>query len=457
MQGILVLCVLVLSIVACSGGEGTRGNTVAGPENVLPTQRPVSTQFPPPMPPLTPSEMPSLTPTLGPSPTPPTNALRPPTSTNSGADKPVIPTPALQPTPTPTSIPVPRTPIPMPEPTAAPTEAPTPTVTRVTRSSITRDNSPEVDASNVSALVRGNTAFAFDLYQAVNDSDGNLFFSPYSISLALAMAYAGARGDTERQMADTLHFDFDQDRLHPAFNALDLSLTDQTLDEDSDEFLLNVANSVWAQEGYGFLPEYLDTLALNYGEEVRPVDFRGDPEAASGRINDWVANETEQRIKDLIPPDAIDEFTRLVLANAIYFKAAWDSAFDERSTSNLPFYLLDGSERDVPMMRQQSNFRYAAANGYQAVELPYKGGKMAMTILLPDEGKFSEFGENPFPAIRWKPFWMVSSDKLVRLTMPKFEMESEFSLTDTLSAMGMPDAFDDATVRKLLRHGRTAL
>ena len=314
-------------------------------------------------------------------------------------------------------------------------------MTRVTRSSITRDNSPEVDASNVSALVNDNIAFAFDLYQAVNDSDGNLFFSPYSISLALAMAYAGVRGDTERQMADTLHFDFDQDRLHPAFNALYLSLTDQTLDEDSDEFLLNVANSVWAQEGYGFLPEYLDTLALNYGEEVRPVDFRGDPEAASGRINDWVANETEQRIKDLIPPDAIDEFTRLVLANAIYFKAAWDSAFDERATANRLFYLLDGSERDAPMMRQQSNFRYAAANGYQAVELPYKGGKMAMTILLPDEGKFSEFGES-LSGDSVEAFLDGLSDKLVRLTMPKFEMESEFSLTDTLSAMGMPDAFD---------------
>ena len=138
-----------------------------------------------------------------------------------------------------------------------------------------------MDTSNVSALVNDNTAFAFDLYEAMNGSEGNLFFSPYSISLALAMTYAGARGDTERQMADTLHFNLAQDRLHSAFNALELSLTDQTMDddvEDSDGFLLNVASSVWAQDGYGFLPDYLNTLALNYGEEMRPVDFRARPE-----------------------------------------------------------------------------------------------------------------------------------------------------------------------------------
>ena len=239
-MAILVLAVLVLSVVACSEDEKTAEDNITAPAIVLPTKTPASTSIQTSTSLSAPSETPTPTPTRVPAPPPPTNVPPAPTSTNSGADKPVIPTPALQPTPTPTSIPVPRTPIPMPEPTAAPTEAPTPTVTRVTRSSITRDNSPEVDASNVSALVRGNTAFAFDLYQAVNDSEGNLFFSPYSISLALAMAYAGARGDTERQMADTLHFNLAQDRLHSAFNALDLSLTDQTMDDevdDSDGFL----------------------------------------------------------------------------------------------------------------------------------------------------------------------------------------------------------------------------
>ena len=157
----------------------------------------------------------------------------------------------------------------------------------------------------------GNTAFAFDLYRAVNDSDDNIFFSPYSISLALAKAYAGARGDTERQIAETLHFDLPQDQLHSAFNVLDLSLVSETWDDEDDGFVLNVASSVWAQEGYGFLPDYLDTLVLNYGGEVRPADFRRDAEDARGRINDWVADETEDRIRGLIPSGGIDEFTRL--------------------------------------------------------------------------------------------------------------------------------------------------
>ena len=288
----------------------------------------------------------------------------------------------------------------------------------------------------------GNTAFAFDLYRAVNDSDDNIFFSPYSISLALAKAYAGARGDTERQIAETLHFDLPQDQLHSAFNVLDLSLVSETWDDEDDGFVLNVASSVWAQEGYGFLPDYLDTLVLNYGGEVRPADFRRDAEDARGRINDWVADETEDRIRGLIPSGGIDEFTRLVLANAIYFRAAWRSAFDERATTDRPFYLLDGSERKAPMMRQQSNLRYAASDSYQAVELPYKGVEMAMTILLPDSGRFSEFEES------------LSGDsvgaildgldyELVRLTMPRFETDSAFSLSDTLEAMGMPDTFND--------------
>ena len=323
-----------------------------------------------------------------------------------------------------------------------PTRDPTPTVMRVSRSSITRDESPEADASTVAALVGGNTAFALDLYQAIQGSDGNLFISPHSISLALAMAYAGARGDTQRQMAETLHFDLPQDRLHSAFNALDLSLNGQS-SEKGDGFLLNVASSVWAQDGYGFLPDYHDTLALNYGEEVRPVDFRRDPNAASTRINDWVVDETEERITNLISPDAITPFTRLVLANAVYFKAEWQQPFDEGATSRQPFYALDGTKSGVEMMRQQSSLRYAAGNGYQVVELPYKGRGMAMTILVPDSGGFSEFegtisGESLAAIVDGLDY------ELVRLTMPKFETESAFSLSDTLKAMGMPDAIDDS-------------
>ena len=375
---------------------------------------------------------------------PPTDEPPTPTAAVSGAGRPDGPTPASQPIPSPTPTAVPPTPIPIAEPTAASRETPTPAAVLVSRSSITRDKSPEADASNVAALVGGNTDFAFDLYQALTESDGNLFFSPHGISLALAMAYAGARGETERQMAETLYFDLPQDHLHSAFNALDLSLAGLIREDEADGFLLTVASSVWAQEGYGFLRDYLDNLALNYGEEVRPLDFRRDPNAAVAHINDWVADETEERITNLISPDAITDLTRLVLANTIHFKATWRNAFDERATTTGPFHLLDGSERKVPMMRQQSNLRYAVGEGYQAVELPYKGDEMAMTILLPDSGSFGEFEES-LTGDSVEAILGGLHYEFVRLTMPKFEMESAFSLSETLRDIGMPDAFDERT------------
>ena len=313
---------------------------------------------------------------------------------------------------------------------------------RVSRSAQERDTAPDASDSDLATLVAGNNAFAFDLYQALADEEGNLFYSPHSISLALAMAYAGARGETERQMGDTLRFELPQERLHPAFNALDLLLVPQQSPGNDDDFRLNVANSVWAQEGYGFLPPFLDTLALNYGDEVRPVDFRRDPESARVLINDWVLEETEERIRNLIPPDAITALTRLVLANAIYFKAAWSTPFEDRATANLPFHLLDGDEREVPMMRQQSNLRYAIGDGYQAVELPYTGGDVAMTILVPDSGGFREF-EGSLDGGTVGAILDGLDYERVKLTMPRFEMDSTFSLSDILETMGMPNAFDD--------------
>ena len=254
-----------------------------------------------------------------------------------------------------------------------------------------RESSPSVSGEDLGELVGGNSEFAFDLYRSLDDSTDNLFFSPYSISAALAMAYAGARNETERQMAGTLRFGLTQDRLHPAFNALDLTLAPQATSEDGGDFTLRVANSVWGQQNYGFLPDFLDTLAVNYGDHVRPVDFRHAPEDARGGINDWVSDETEERITNLVPQGAITPLTHLVLANAIYFRAEWRRPFLESATTDQPFHLLDGSELDVPMMRQQSNLRYARGDGYHAVELPYKGGKVVMTVVLPDAGRFSEF------------------------------------------------------------------
>ena len=309
-----------------------------------------------------------------------------------------------------------------------------------------RSTSPDVTASDLTELVDGNAAFAFDLYQALSEEEGNLFYSPYSISLALAMTYAGSRGETEKQMADTLHFTLPQDRLHPALNSLDLKLASRgegAEGKDEEGFRLNIANSIWGQEDYDFLDEFLDVLAENYGAGLRLLDFISAPEASRITINNWVSDRTEGRIEDLIPQGAIDVLTRLVLTNAIYFNAAWLNPFSEDMTEDGAFHLLDGSEVTVPMMTQTESFGYAAGEGYQAVELPYDGRELSMVIVLPDNGEFEDF-EGTLDADLVDAITNDLKYRKVTLTMPKFEFESDFSLVNTLAAMGMPVAFSTA-------------
>jgi len=316
---------------------------------------------------------------------------------------------------------------------------------RIVGSQKQRVTSPDVAPSDQADLVNGNSAFAFDLYQFLTGGNGNLFYSPYSISVALAMTYAGARGETEQQMADTLHFILSQDRLHPAFNGLDLELASRgegAQGKDGKGFQLNIVNAIWGQEDYKFLPEFLDILAENYGAGLRLLDFYA-PEKARVTINDWVSDQTEGRIEDLIPQDVINNMTRLILTNAIYFNAAWAKPFEPDQTADGMFYLLDGSEVTVPMMKQAESFGYAEGGGYQAVELPYEGGEMAMVILLPEAGEFEPF-EGSLDAERVDAMMKDLAHQQVALTMPKFEFDSSFELAETLAGMGMPDAFNDA-------------
>jgi serpin B len=289
-------------------------------------------------------------------------------------------------------------------------------------------------------LVAGNNAFAFDLYHAVSGDGENLILSPYSVSLALAMTYAGARGETERQMADTLHFTLPQDQLHPAFKALDESLPrDAGSGEDDESFRLNIANALWGQDGYAFLEDFLNVLNANYGAGMRLVNF-GDAEAARKLINDWVSEQTEERINDLLKPGMVTPDTRLVLTNAIYFKAAWLLKFEEEATYDAPFTLLDGSQVMVPTMAQTDSFAYGQGDGYQAIALPYAGEQMAMLVVVPDTGRFAEI-ESALDPAQFETILDTLEGQEVHLTMPRFEYESEFSLGDTLAAMGMPDAF----------------
>ncbi len=306
-----------------------------------------------------------------------------------------------------------------------------------------RETAPEVGDTDLDTLVEGNSAFAFDLYQELRDEEGNLFYSPYSISLALAMTYGGARGETEAQMADALNFILAQDRLHPAFNALALELDSRgegAQGKDDEGFRLNIVNAIWGQKGYEFLPDYLNLLAVNYGAGLRVLDFISAPEESRITINDWVADQTEGRIEDLIPAGAITPLTRLVLTNAIYFNAKWQHTFEADMTQDGTFYLLDGGEVTVPMMNQKERFKYADGDGYQAIELRYDGDELSMVILLPDSGQFESFEA----ALDAETVAGIIGDldyREVDLTMPKFEFDSSFSLRETLLVMGMPIAF----------------
>ena len=306
--------------------------------------------------------------------------------------------------------------------------------------------SPDVSTSEQASLVEGNSAFSFELYQALKGEEGNLFYSPYSISLALAMTYAGARGETAQQMADTLQFLLGQDKLHPAFNWLDAELAQRgegAEGQDGEEFRLNIVNAIWGQKDYEFLSDFLDVLAENYGAGLRILDFMTETEKSRLTINDWVYDQTEKRIEDLIPQGAIDALTRLVLTNAIYFNAAWAYPFDEDMTGDSFFYLLDGGQVSVPMMKQTESFGFTEGEGYQAVELRYDGGELSMVILLPEAEQFEAF-EQTLNAQQVSDIISSLRPIEVSLTMPRFEFDSEFGLKDTLAGMGMPIAFSGA-------------
>jgi serpin B len=317
---------------------------------------------------------------------------------------------------------------------------------QIVRSQKQRVASPDVQEVDIEDLVGGNSAFAFDLYQVLREGNDNLFYSPYSISLALAMTYVGARAETERQMAEALQFLLPQDRLHPAFNGLDLELARRgqgAQGKDGEGFRLNIANAIWGQEGFEFLAGFLDVLAENYGAGLRPLNFVAAPEEARVTINEWVSDQTEGRIEDLIPPGAIDGMTRLVLTNAIYFNAAWSRPFEPDQTEDGTFHLLDGGQVSVPMMKQTESLGYAEGDGYQAVELAYDGQELSMVILLPAEGEFEPF-EATLDAGRTDAILKDLTYKRLALTMPKFEFESAFSLKGALAALGLQEAFTEA-------------
>lgn len=315
----------------------------------------------------------------------------------------------------------------------------------VAQSSKARNTQPDVNAENLVKLTAANNAFAFDLYQALSARPGNLFFSPYSISTALAMTQAGARGNTLAQMNKTLHFDMLADALHPTFNALQLALNKReqnAQDANKKDFRLRLTNSIWGEKTYSFKTEFLDLLAENYSAGMRLVDFKTAPDASRQLINKWVSEQTEQKIKDLLAPGTIDVLSRLVLTNAIYFNAKWMNQFKPEITKPGTFTQLDGKTSPVPMMSISDLFGYYKGSGYQVLELPYEGQKISMLVLVPDQGKFSQV-ENALNSSLLAEVRKGLMRAQVNLAFPKFKIESSFSLAETLSKMGMEDAFKD--------------
>ena len=319
----------------------------------------------------------------------------------------------------------------------------------------------------VESLVEGNTAFAFDLYAHLKGRPGNLFFSPFSISACLGMTCAGARGDTETQMGRVLHFSTDQRQMHSSFGELQRQLLEYAKPKVvqiqhgppnisglnrrlTEEFVqppgikLDIANALWAQEGHSFLPAFLQIATGEYQANVNQADFMtsdASADAVRREINRWVAQKTRDKIQNILPSGSVDVLTRLVLANAIYFKGAWPSPFEEAATSTQPFHLSTNRQIDVHLMGQTDDFKYTGNNDFQALELPYKRHELSMVILLPR--RFDDCGqlENRLTPALLSSALAQMQTQTVEVYCPRFTLESSFDLKEILSKMGMSDAF----------------
>lgn len=299
------------------------------------------------------------------------------------------------------------------------------------------------------AVVQGNNEFAVQLYAKLRATEGNLFFSPYSISTALAMTYAGARGETESQMATVLHFPtaagqapaetvLDPAQFHAAFGSI---IKDLNRRAEKADFQLSVANALWGQKGYEFLRDFLQLVRARYGGRLTELDFVRATEAARKTINTWVEKKTNNKIKELIKPGVLDAMTRLVLTNAIYFKGNWARQFKDDRTRPAPFTLLSGQNVDVPMMNQTAEFGYMEAEDFQALELPYVDNELSMIILLPRQiDALPEFERTLKPENLSQWLGKIHRREVV-VSVPKFKMTSQFSLASVLKSMGMTDAF----------------
>jgi len=311
-----------------------------------------------------------------------------------------------------------------------------------------------LNAADFDLAARATNQLAIDLHRQLARGDENLCLSPYSIQSALAMTFGGADGDTRAEMARVLHFPSDGDAIHASFAALQRSLeemskkTAKIVEQSkkgggpSEPITLAIANRLFAQGGYDFRDPFRELVKKFYGAPFEMLDFKKDPEGARGHINKWVADQTRDRIRDLVPQGGIKELTRLVLANAIYLKAPWASEFSDALTKPKPFRVHGGDAVDVPTMNDRRHFGYAKRDGYTAVALPYSGGELQFLILLPDEMNGLRKLESKLGAELIAQCAKLETQD-VDLELPKFKFEPPtIPLGETLQALGMKTAFD---------------
>jgi serpin B len=316
------------------------------------------------------------------------------------------------------------------------------------RSDLKRDDHPNASDAERAQLGSDNQDFAFDLYAelAAGAGNGNLLMAPYSVSVGLAMTYAGAAGETKSEMKDAGHLSVPEPALHAAFNWTARELEARSapatnyLNKELPGARLSISNAAFARKATPFHDEYLDVLALNYDAGIYRLDFARDPMKARSSINDWVADQTEDRIQDLLPANAIDASSEIVLVDAVYFNANWSVPFEEEETKDATFHAPSG-DVTVPMMHgPHENWSYAEGDGYQAVALPFVPQSLRMLFILPAEGRFDEI-EAKLNRGLLADVQQTMSGAPVILSIPRFEFDSAFELSTSLEALGMQHVF----------------
>lgn len=293
-------------------------------------------------------------------------------------------------------------------------------------------------ASSVEATVDAYNGFAFDLYGRYSVDEGNILFSPYSISTALSMTYEGARGETAEEMEAVFGFLEDPSERLPSVAGIY-----NTLNEEGREYALHTVNALWIQQDYHVLEDYVDAIIGYYGGDVNALDFVAEPDESRVTINEWVEERTNDRIKDLFPSGSIDADVRLVLTNAIYFKGDWLYEFDEEATSEEEFHVTPTTSVEVDMMSLRDDFNYAETDELQVLELPYTGEDVSMLILLPKRSYMGDV-EAQLSAERLCEWVDVMEGAAVNVYLPRFTFETKYFMMEDLAEMGMPTAFTDA-------------